>query len=1521
MSREPRTRSPGRGSGRRRNVPLVVSEPVESVDVAAPVPEQTVAAPVTIDIDPVVSAGHIHDRYDLLIRGRAVSALAIEEVTVSLDDEVVGRVQFGDTGQLELDYDDRIQHVFHINVPLRRAQARRTCQCVVTARSAAGGVQAEVFDLIVDPAGPMPVSVAAGPTISSHAYSHAHPPVVLYVERAAMDASGQVLVHGWAVSRNPMVTVQVFIGDERIGAAQLGGQRDDIGAAFPFYPNARQAGFTLSKSVISVQSDSVAALRVQAISRHGFMHEAVLPVERVRALATGQPVEATPEPAATVSWSPALQPPAYRLEASFRIAPDPPNPIPTSLAPSPAMAAERSDIHFFCDEIDVDPEGVLRAIGWAVCAVGIAAIIVYLDDEQVGDAELGLPRQDVGEEFHHIPMARYSGFRLTRPLGALPSGEHSVRLVVRNCLDDIQEEVRRIVIDRAPPVAEPVSPAEFRLEIDTPMVVAGAAIEPVTARLTIEGWALARSGIASIEVLLDDQRLGDAHYGLARQDVGSAFPDWPDSLRSGYAFHCPPRSLRNGEHIVQLKVRARSGQVLEHRFSVQVRKSEEAEDGLTIRRRVIQAEQDVAEELLDNLGQRRSFRLILRQTGDVDPPALLATIGSLREQVYRDWQLEILAPGKVALAEVGVVLAESTADVSDRISVIDSLEATVGRPIGGSDPPTTLIGFLTPGDRLGCDALLRIVLASGLHPDADLLYADEVRVSPASHECEPFFKPDFSPDLLLSTNYIGRPWFASAALFERTGLRRRDLLEAGEYDAILQCAEHAKHVHHVPALLCQRGSPQIDSLTLEEAALVRAAGRRGIAAAVSAGAVSGTWRLQRTQPASGLVSIIIPTCASRGLIESCIKSLRERTAYRNFEIVCVENIPDRQVAWKLWLQQNADTIVPAPDVFNWSHFNNIGVQHAKGEFLLFLNDDIQVMQSDWLDAMLEHAQRPEVAVVGPQLLYPDNKVQHAGMFLAKRGTARHAFRFAAADEPGYFGLALTQRNVIAVTGASMLMRRSVYEALGGFDEAHEVINNDLDFCLRAHQAGMRIVFTPYASLIHYEAVSRDRLEEVFDLGHFEARWNTLFAAGDPYFSPRLSRQSDDYRPDDEPIETVFPGHPLFRHAEIKRILVVKVDHIGDFVTAIPAIRRLKQIFPSASIHVLASRAARAFVAVEDCIDELIEFEFFHSVSGLGQKQISNEEYQALREQLAGYQLDIAVDLRKHPDTREVLRHVPARFLAGYDYMGQFPFLDIALEWEGDRQLQRKRSHVTDDLINLVEAIGTAGTAERTKLSIGASAGGPPDFLPENVRALFDKPIVAVHPGVGNAMRQWPPEHFASLVDLLVERNGINAVLIGGREEAELADAVLAKIANNACVASLVGKTSLQQLPALLHACALYVGNNSGPKHIAAALGVPTIGIHSGVVDPIEWGPIGQRSVAVRRNMSCSPCYLARPEDCPRGFACMSGLEPMAVQEVAEQLLGRRVERRSIEPLVEPVPKRATKPRRSRRRRVSVVPAD
>src|SRR5262249_9102734 len=193
------------------------------------------------------------------------------------------------------------------------------------------------------------------------------------------------------------------------------------------------------------------------------------------------------------------------------------------------------------------------------------------------------------------------------------------------------------------------------------------------------------------------------------------------------------------------------------------------------------------------------------------------------------------------------------------------------------------------------------------------------------------------------------------------------------------------------------------------------------------------------------------TCAARGLIKVCLDSLRDKSTYQSVEIICIENIPDRDSEWKQWLRDNCDVVIEITEAFNWSRFNNIAAREASGQYLLFLNYDIEVIPPDWLEAMLDLGRDDEVGIVGPQLLYPDRKVQHAGMFLAGGSKARHAFRFCAEDDPGYFGLALTQRDMMAVTGACMLMKRSTYDKIGGFDESHSVVNNDLDFCRRIHE--------------------------------------------------------------------------------------------------------------------------------------------------------------------------------------------------------------------------------------------------------------------------------------------------------------------------------------------------------------------------------------------------------------------------------------------------------------------------------------
>jgi ADP-heptose:LPS heptosyltransferase len=284
----------------------------------------------------------------------------------------------------------------------------------------------------------------------------------------------------------------------------------------------------------------------------------------------------------------------------------------------------------------------------------------------------------------------------------------------------------------------------------------------------------------------------------------------------------------------------------------------------------------------------------------------------------------------------------------------------------------------------------------------------------------------------------------------------------------------------------------------------------------------------------------------------------------------------------------------------------------------------------------------------------------------------------------------------------------------------------------------------------------------------------------------------------------------------------------------------------------------------------------------------------LTARLAPYRFDIAADLRKHLSTRHLLLCSGARILAGYDSLDNFPWLDVVLEWDGDKALQRKRSHIVDDLVNLVAAIEGACEPDR-RLFDPRPVAMPMEELPDHIRALFARPVVAIHPGSGNVMRQWPEKHIPPLIDLLTERNDVSVILVGGRDDEAKAASIMAQVARSDRVASAAGLIPLRDLPRLLAACALFIGGNSGPKHIAAASGVPTIGIHSGVVDPGEWGPIGERAVALYRDMSCAPCFLAKPEHCPRGLACVEMLDPPLVHKMAQMFLAQPAGQRIVAP--------------------------
>jgi ADP-heptose:LPS heptosyltransferase/GT2 family glycosyltransferase len=1430
------TRRPSRkvsAQSREGQIPLeTVSEAVRPL--APPEPEN-LASMIRVELNDVIDGWPTNARFDVVLRGQITSTSPVD--TLSIRDPAgieLTTIQFGQGDVQEavtLESGESGSRVgFQLYLPLPGGDEIRIADMWLRAQARDGALFEEGMRL-----GCMggQAAILVGPARDMMGMEIPPPSGIVYLEAAEIGTDGRLRAHGWTLAQSPIVAVQIFIDGARVGAAIQNRVRADVAEVYPAYPNARHAGFTLERMVDEAMRGAVNAT-AQVLCLSGACLSTTIPLVH-------------PAVAAHV---------------------DAPTPRAAGVAESPFLV--------MCDHAVLNTPGVLLVEGWATSGPGIERILIEVDGRPVGDADYGRDRADVAALHAGVPVA--TGYGFERVIEGLSGGSHEVRVIAISLGGDSKS----VSVTLAPP-----PPSAFRFELDGPRTQDGVAVQPITGRLVVEGWALARDGVAGIDVELDGTLLGQAHFGMARPDVAAAFPDWDGSARSGYTFHCPARALPDGEHVIQVITRSKTGEQHVHAFRVQVSKADDPEAEASIRRRIRRVERLTMEGVLDQLGWHPAFHLFV--VGGLDDPAAREkawdlTFLSVTEQSWPDWRVTVIPSDALDAEAARAAIGRLTH--ASRFMVIDPSDAVLASETGVS-----LIALLASGDELGRDALGAFAIASGIHRDADCFYADEFRLAPGGARPEPFFKPDFSPALLLSENYIGRPLVLRPSLLVAAGATPGSLVSDGFHDLALRCTEAAAETYHVAELLSRTDGGTAAYPDDGGIAVEHTMERRGIAAMVLPGAVARTWRVRRTAPVTGKVSIIVPTCAAHGYIETCLNTLRATTEYKNYEIVCIDNIPESEAVWKTFLRDHADKVVEMPAPFNWSRFNNAAAAASDGEYLLFLNDDIEVIQPDWLETMLEAASWPGVGIVGARLLYPNRTVQHAGMFLGA-GMGRHAFRHATETDPGYFGLALTQREVIGVTGACLLVRRDTFERLGRFDEAHDVVNNDMDFCLRAHRAGLRTIYTPHASLIHHELASRAHLSDDFDTTRFTGQWRGLFAAGDPYFNPRLSRYADDYRVDDEGVRVMYAGHPLIDRETVKSILVVKLDHIGDFITSLPAIRRLKAAFPDARLTALLAPASAAIAALEPAIDECIPFEFFFERSELGEKELTEAELAELTARLAPYRFDIAVDLRKHLSTRHLLLCSGAQMLAGYDSLDNFPWLDVVLEWDGDKALQRKRSHIVDDLVNLVAAIEDACEPKR-QLFEPRPVAMTSDEMPEHIRHLFARPVVAIHPGSGNVMRQWPEKHIPPLIDLLLEKNDVAVLLVGGRDDVEKADSILGLVGQPDRVASIAGMVPLRDLPRLLAACVLFIGGNSGPKHIAAASGVPTIGIHSGVVDPGEWGPIGERAVALYRDMSCAPCFLAKPEHCPRGLACVEMLDPPLVHKMAQMFLARPAERKVV----------------------------
>lgn len=432
-------------------------------------------------------------------------------------------------------------------------------------------------------------------------------------------------------------------------------------------------------------------------------------------------------------------------------------------------------------------------------------------------------------------------------------------------------------------------------------------------------------------------------------------------------------------------------------------------------------------------------------------------------------------------------------------------------------------------DLLSPNALFEV--ASAIEKEkADVIYTDEDKVtSDLKEHFQPHFKPDFNPDLLCANNYICHLFVVKRSLALKLGGQDPAYDGAQDYDFIFRCTENAEKIVHVAKILyhwrvhqastADNPSSKLYAFDAGKRAIEAHLARIGAKAEVSHTKDLGFYRVKYQVQGNPMVSIVIPNKDEKETLKKCLESIWKKTSYPNYEIILVENNSTTQEIRDYYKELDGKKrvrVVYWDKEFNYSAINNFGISYAKGEYILCLNNDITVISPDWLEELLANCQRPEVGIVGARLYYPDNTIQHAGIVLGMGGCAGSLFVGLARSRGGYLHKAALQQDLSAVTAACFMVKKEVFEKVGGFEEKLAVAFNDVDFCLKVRHAGYLVVYDPYAELYHHESKTRGyenteakkrRFQE--EIEYMRCHWMPDILR-DPYYNENLSLKASDY---------------------------------------------------------------------------------------------------------------------------------------------------------------------------------------------------------------------------------------------------------------------------------------------------------------------------------------------------------------------------------------------------------------------------
>ena len=515
--------------------------------------------------------------------------------------------------------------------------------------------------------------------------------------------------------------------------------------------------------------------------------------------------------------------------------------------------------------------------------------------------------------------------------------------------------------------------------------------------------------------------------------------------------------------------------------------------------------------------------VLIPVTAQTQAIGLARALASVREQAYSQWEVVVAAaPSEDVL--VGTAMATVFAGIRSAriVRAVTTTDATVAERLAAACGAASgdFVAVLDPGDAFAPDALYELAAVLNDDPAVDLAYGDEDLLAAGERSIMPFFKPHASPDTLRSRDVVGRGAIVRLRLVREIGGFRAEFGDAVEYDLMLRASERTQAIAHVERVLYHRdGVPTFGE-----------AGARAVMESLvrtdEPGTVSQieapipTYRVRYHLRERKFVSIVVPTRDHADELELCLRSIFERSTYADFEVLIVDNDtkdPRARDVIAAWAARDRRVrVLSMPIPFNYSKLNNAAITTARGDYIVLLNNDTEVLTPDWLEAMMEQAQRPAIGAVGASLIFPDRSVQHGGVILGIGGVAGHSHRYANPDSAGYFGALRAISNYAAVTAACFMVRREAYDRVGGLDETLTVAFNDVDFCLRLHELGLRNVWLPHVVLVHGESKSRGS-----DLGIAKTRrsireetvmlerWSGMIAR-DPYYNVNLTRRSEDF---------------------------------------------------------------------------------------------------------------------------------------------------------------------------------------------------------------------------------------------------------------------------------------------------------------------------------------------------------------------------------------------------------------------------